>query len=300
MRHSQLQARGSCYLAGSLLAAMSLLGELITASRVTDLSRCRSLCGIPATTTRKKDLAEALLLHARSPRNHRAVMRRLTENMIANDLRSWISRLRQAGFVVPPSTVMNRGRAEIIDAIVRLDCPDEEQAANAGKHSLAGEYSPAIDAPDFPAGLERAGEYSPAPETPESHGVDSSAGLPVGNHDAGMVLVAYDIGASPAAMRRKMSNKWMKLARKAHMRARLPGRLRHAVAEALQEYPNTVVWKLREVVESKVGVNLSGKYGVLFDKVLLRLTAKPETHRRPRRRFILAVGSRRAKRAPAS
>ena len=70
MRHLQLQARGSSCLAGSLPAAMALLGELITTSRVTDLNRCRSLCGIPATTTRKNDLVEALLLHTRCPQNH--------------------------------------------------------------------------------------------------------------------------------------------------------------------------------------------------------------------------------------
>ena len=70
MRHLQLQARGSSCLAGSLPAAMALLGELITTSRLTDLNRCRSLCGIPATTTRKNDLVEALLLHTRCPQNH--------------------------------------------------------------------------------------------------------------------------------------------------------------------------------------------------------------------------------------
>ena len=74
-----------------------------------------------------------------------------------------------------------RDTCQIIDAIVRLDCPDMEQAANAGEHSLAQE--------------------------------------------------------------------------RANMRAHLLRRVRHAVAEALQEFPNTVVWKLREVVESKVGVN---------------------------------------------
>ena len=318
---------------GSLPAAMSLLGELIAKSRVGDLNRCRSLFGIPTTTTRKKDLADALLLHARCPQNHRAVMRRLTENMIANDLRSWISGLRQAGFVVPPSKVMGRCRADIIDAIVRLDCGGAELAANAGKlpgwakgqvgeysptaeapesHGTdspaglkrAGEYSPALEAPNShgadSSGLERAGEYSPAHEAPNSHGADFSAGLPAGNHDAGMVLVAYDAGGSPEAKRRKMCRKWMKLARKADVRSRLPGRVRHAVAEALQQYPDTMVCKLREAVENKLGVDLSGKYAVLFDKVLLRLTAKPEKKRKPRRRFVLAVRRRRDMRAPAS
>ena len=49
------------------------------------------------------------------------------------------------------------------------------------------------------------------------------------------------------------------------MRSQLPGRVRHAVAEALQEHPDpdTTVLTLRAVVENKVGVNLTGKYGVL-------------------------------------
>ena len=69
--------------------------------------------------------------------------------------------------------------------------------------------------------------------------------------------------------------------------------MRHAVAEALQEYPEAVVLNLREVVESKVGVDFGGKYGVLFDRALLRDTAKPEKHRRSRKRFVLAVARRR-------
>ena len=76
--------------------------------------------------------------------------------------------------------------------------------------------------------------------------------------------------------------------------------MRHAVAEVLRQHPDALVLKLREVVEGKVGVDLGGKYGVLFDKALLGHTAKPVSHRRPRKRFVLAVGRRRAKRAPAS
>ena len=143
-----------------------------------------------------------------------------------------------------------------------------------------------------------AGEYSSAQEAARSHCANSSAGQPVGSHDVGMVMVAYDAGSSPEASRRKWCKKWMKLARKAYMRSNLPGRVRHAVAEALQEYPEAVVLKLREVVESKVGVDLCGKYGVLFDQALLRHTATPETPCRPRKRFGLAVDRRRTKRAP--
>ena len=119
----------------------------------------------------------------------------------------------------------------------------------------------------------------------------------------GMVLVAYDAGSSPEASRRKLGKKWMKLARKACMRAHLPQRVRSAVGEALREYPDAAVLKLREVVESRIGVDLRGlrgKYGVLFDKALLRATAQPEKPRRPRKRFVLAVGRRRAKGAPAN
>ena len=92
----------------------------------------------------------------------------------------------------------------------------------------------------------------------------------------------------------------MKLARKAYMRSQMPGRVRRAVAEALRENPDAAVLTLRGVVESKVGVDLRGKYGVLFDKALLRGTTQPEKQSRPRKRFILAVARRRAKRAPAS
>ena len=123
-----------------------------------------------------------------------------------------------------------------------------------------------------------------------AQGQADSAGQSASSGDAGMVMVAYDAGSSPEASRRKLGKKWMKLARKAYMRSHLPGRVRHAVAEALQEYPDAVVLKLREVVESKVGVDFGGKYGVLFDRALLRGTAKPEKHRRPRKRF--SFGSR--------
>ena len=125
----QLRAYGVCCLAGSLPTAMFMLGELITASRVLDLNSCRSLCGILASITRKKDLVEVLLLQAQCPHKHRAVIRHLTYSMTAGALRSWISSLRRAGFVVPDSNLMNRGRAEIVDAIIRLGCPAGEYAS---------------------------------------------------------------------------------------------------------------------------------------------------------------------------
>ena len=107
--------------------------------------------------------------------------------------------------------------------------------------------------------------------------------------------------SSPEVSRRKLGKKWMKLARKAYMRSHLPKRIRKAVEEALREHPDAAVMQVREVVESKVGVGLCGKYGVLFDKALLRGTAKVEKPRRPRKRFVLAVARRRrAKGAPPS
>ena len=257
---AQLRAQ-ACSLVGPLLATMSLLDELIKTSRVLDLNSCRGLCGIPSSITRKKDLVEALLLQTRCPHKRRAVIQHLTEKMTANALRSWISSLRRAGCRIPDSKVMGRGRAEILDAIIRLECP--------------------------------AGEFSSADRT-------ASASQPMGSHDVGTVMVAYDAASSPAVSRRRLGNTWMKLARKAYMRSQLPQRVRKAVAEALREYPDAVVLTLRGVVENKVGVNLSGKYGVLFDKALLRGTAKLEKPHRPRKRCVLAGGRRRAKRAPAS
>ena len=311
LRDVQLRAQVCC-LAGSLPSVMSLLSELITTSRLLDLNRCRSLCGIPASITRKKDLVEALLVQAQCPHKHRAVLRHLTDTMTANALRSWISSLRRAGFVVPDSKLMGRGRPEIMDAIIRLDCPaGEYSSAQGGEYSLAqGQAASAWkrqaheevqgQAANATGQAASAGEYSSAQEVAGSHRADSSAGQSAGSHDVGMVMVAYDAGGSPEAIRRKWCKKWMKLARKAYMRSHLPGRVRHAVAEALQEYPDAVVLKLREVVESKVGVDLCGKYGVLFDKALLKHTAKLEKPCRPRKRFVLAVGRRQAKRAPAS
>ena len=277
---------------------MSLFGELIATTRVQDLSGCRNLCNIPASVTRKKDLVEALQLQALCPHKRRAVIKHLTNNMTANGLRSWISSLRRAGFVVPDSRVMNGARADIVDAIIRLDCPAGEyssaqgQVASAtGRADSVGEISSAQggEAPwGVPAGP--AGEYSSAQGQADSSGQSASSG------DVGMVMVAYDAGSSPEASRRKLGKKWMKLARKACMRSHLPQRVRNAVGEALREYPDAAVLKLREVVESRIGVDLRGKYGALFDKALLRGTAKPEKPHRPRRRrFVLAVGRRRAK-----
>ena len=273
----------------------------MTTMRVLDLNGCRSLCGIPASITRKKDLVEALMLQAQCPHKRRAIIRHLTGNRTAISLRTWISSLRRAGFVVPDSRVMGRGRAEIVDAIIRLECPAGEyssaqgQAASAtGRTDNAGEYSSAQGRADSAGQSVGSGDVGPAGEYSSAQGREGSAGQSVGNGDAGMVLVAYDAGSSPEVSRRKLGKKWMKLARKAYVRSHLPKRVRQAVEEALQEHPDETVLKLREVVESKVGVALCGKYGVLFDKALLRSTAKLQEPRRPRRRrFVLAVARRR-------
>ena len=279
---------------------MSLFGELITTTRVLDLLGCRSLCGIPASITRKKDLVEALLLQAQCPQKRRAIIQNLTVNMTATGLRTWISSLRRSGFVVPDSRVMNRGRDEIMDAIIRLECPAGEYSSAQDTEvrwevpvGPAGEYSSAQGRADSAGQSVGSGDVGPAGEYSSAQGRAGSAGQSVGSGDAGMVLVAYDAGSSPEVSRRKLGKKWMKLARKAYMRSHLPKRVRKAVEEALQEYPDAAVLKLREVVESKVGVALCGKYGVLFDKALLRGTAKLERPRRPRKRFVLAVARRR-------
>ena len=282
---------------------MSLIGELIATTRVQDLSGCRSLCSIPASVTRKKDLVEALQLQVSCPHKHRAVLQHLTANMTANGLRSWISSLRRIGFVVPDSRVMNGARVDIMDAIVSLDCPAGEyssaqgQVASAtGQADSVGEISSAGPAGEYSSALPvgPAGEYSSAQGQADSAGQSASSG------DVGMIMVAYDASNSPAASRRKLGRKWMKLARKAYMRSNLPQRVRSAVEEALREHPDAAVLELQEVVESRIGVGLHGKYGALFDKALLRGTAKPEKPHRPRKRFVLAVGRRRAKGAPAN
>ena len=164
---TQLRAQACC-LVGPLLAAMSLLDELITTSRVLDLNSCRGLCGISASITRKKDLVEALLLQTRCPRKRRAVIRHLTDNMTANALRSWISSLRRAGCRVPDSKVMGRGRAEIMDAIIRLECPAGEysSADSGGEYSAQGGETHEKAQGQCPAGSTLRQTAQPPPASP--------------------------------------------------------------------------------------------------------------------------------------
>ena len=200
--------------------------------------------------------------------------------------------MRRAGFVVPDSKVMGRGRAEIADAIIHLECPAEEYSSAPGQTSCASKM-PAHEEVHRQAANARE-QATNAEEYTLEQGMDST-GQSLGSHDVGMVMETYDAVSNPAATRRKLGEKWMKLARKAYMRSHLPGRVRRAVAKALQEYPDeTTGFELREVVEKKDGVGLCGQYGVLFDKALLSQTAKQVKRRRPRRRFVLAVGRQKA------
>ena len=107
--------------------------------------------------------------------------------------------------------------------------------------------------------------------------------------DPGMALVVFDNDHGVRRARRRLHKRWSKLAR----RAALPGRIRRILAEMLDDDPDTTVAALREAVGEKVGVSLVGKYQHIFERHLLRLTAKPEQQRRPRQRFVLAVGRRR-------
>ena len=104
---------------------------------------------------------------------------------------------------------MNRGRAEIIDAILHLDRPAGDGPAAQREATGAGAYSPAQEraasAGEHVWVRERAGDCPLAHEAPGGHGADSSAGLPADSHDVGMVLVAYDAGGSHEARRRKLS-----------------------------------------------------------------------------------------------
>ena len=119
---------------------------------------------------------------------------------------------------------MNRGRAEILDAIIRLECPaGEYSSADSNGESSAQEG----ETHEKAQGQCPAGEYSAADHT-------ASASQPMGSHDVGTVMVAYDAASSPAASRRKLGKKLMKLAQKAYVRSQLPKRVHQAVAEALQ------------------------------------------------------------------
>ena len=88
--------------------------------------------------------AEALLLQAQCPRKRRAIIRHLTGNMTASGLRSWMSSLRRVGYKVPDSKVMGRGRAEIMDAIIRLESPAGEHSPAQGGEAASAQLAPGV------------------------------------------------------------------------------------------------------------------------------------------------------------
>jgi hypothetical protein len=100
-----------------------LLGELLRASRVQALHTCRRVCAIPSTMKRKAELVDELLLQAQDEQKHQAIFTRLLDGMTTEALRQWISTLSMLSFEVPPSSVMQGPRADIVHAIVQLDRP---------------------------------------------------------------------------------------------------------------------------------------------------------------------------------
>ena len=107
----------------------------------------------------------------------------------------------------------------------------------------------------------------------------------------GSVLVAYDAGAATTHTRRKMHQRWSKLA----LRASLPKRIRRALVSVRDSHADSTVAAVRGVVAAKIGVPLEGKYMWVFDKVLFRLTAAPQKKRRPRKHFVLKVSRQHSK-----
>ena len=99
------------------------------------------------------------------------------------------------------------------------------------------------------------------------------------------MLVAYDAGAATTHTRRNMHKRWSKLA----VRASLPKRIRRALVSVMENHVDSTVVAVRGVVAAKIGVPLDAKCMWVFDKVFLKLTAAPQTKRKPRKRFLLAV-----------
>ena len=78
-----------------------------------------------------------------------------------------------------------------------------------------------------------------------------------------------------------MHKRWFRLA----LRESLPKRIRRALVSVMDKLTDSTVAAVRGVVADKIGVHLDGKYGWVFDKVFLKLTAAPQKKRRPRKRF---------------
>ena len=229
-----------------------LLGELLKDSRAQDLHACRRVCGIPTSVTRKDDLISELMRRAQNSPEHKAIFTHVLNGMTTADMRRWVSMMRRLGHAVPPARLMGRSRAEVTNAII---CSDQPAASDDRGSGASGSAEPG------------------------THVGESGGQQP----ELGMALVAFDC---PRRARRRLRKRWSKLAR----RAALPERVRRVLAEMLDDQPHATVGALREAVGDKVGVSLAGQHRHVFEKALFKLTAKPEQRRRPRQRFVLAVG----------
>ena len=268
--------------AGTVLAAMSLrlLHELLKKNRFQDLCHCRRACGIPATKTRKHDIVQDMLHHAQDVQMHKVMLTQLTSSMTVEALRQWVSAMRMIGLRVPSAKTMARSRADIVNAIIDCDKPYKSPPANV--EGPAGVVHPGR--PGTASALRQSQDSEPAASSSMEY-------APAADTELGSVLVAYDAGAGAMRTRRKMHKRWSKLA----FRASLPKRIRRALVSVMDNHADSTVAAVRGVVADKIGVPLNGKYGWVFDKVLLKLTAAPQKKRRPRKRFVLAVSRQHSK-----
>ena len=103
-----------------VLAAMRLhlLHALLNNSRAADLCRCLRACGMPATKTRKQDIAQGMLHHAQEVHMHKVMLTQLTSSMTVEALTQWVSAMRTIDSTVPSAKTMARSRADIVTAII--------------------------------------------------------------------------------------------------------------------------------------------------------------------------------------
>ena len=83
------------------------------------------------------------MLQAHISEKHSAVFTHLTYSMFAQAPRTWFYALRPLGFVVPASRLMDRGRTDIINAIIHDDHTTPEGGYNAQPQACFGAYAPA-------------------------------------------------------------------------------------------------------------------------------------------------------------
>ena len=185
-------------------------------------------------------------------------------------LKQWLTRFRLLGLPVPTLAIIGNRKPDILEAIITLD----HVGTCTGKGVHPGPGEPQV------------GVHS-GPGEPQVQGAGVHPGpLP----DMG-ILVACDSTAAPVCVRRKMHRKWSKLCRKA---VRKTKRVFNTLQATLQEHPDATISLLRAEVGKKIGVTLEGKYKLVFDRALLKLTAKPVAKTRAREsRFVLAVRRRR-------